>query len=88
MCTYTVIQYEHMVYALLFGSFLGDFKRPGEGPQRSKERDRALLNRFERCNGAAAESKKILMADAEPEEVTFRDKNCIELFSDVGDFGS
>lgn len=40
-----------------------------EGPQRSKERDRALLNRFERCNGDAAESKKILMADAEPEEV-------------------
>lgn len=45
-----------------------------EGPLRSKERDRALLKRFERCNGAAdgaeGESKKILMADAEPEEVT------------------
>eukprot|EP00435_Cladocopium_sp_Y103_P011880 s3383_g3.t1 len=42
-----------------------------EGPQRSKERDRALLKRFERCNGGLSElkSKKILMADAEPEEV-------------------
>ena len=61
------------IYALLFSSSLVlSWLCPGEGPLRSKERDRALLKHFERCNGAAdgaAASKKILMADAEPEEV-------------------